>query len=823
MGSIGDRGVAGKRRESSEMKDTQAVNATPDTAPPKPPSAFIEGPAADAIPIELRQAAVWLVWAWRLVEDDWTKPPINPKTGDLIDATDSTNWMAFDDAQRLAHQHGDGIGIALGPEKQRLGIAGVDLDKCIDDQGEVSPAAQQTVKALDSYTERTPSGHGLRVLVWATKPGTKCKNTKRKIEIYEKDRYFTVTGRHVDGTPTTIEKRQAELEALYAELWPAETPKAKVEAKGLKLKAQGPDSRGPAELADDELLELARNAKNGAKFSALFDRGDTSSHNGDDSAADMALMNMLAYLTGKDASRMESLFSRSALGQRGKWKDRADYRKMTIDKAIADCRKTYHASTGTRPANNGKPQAGGSVQVLDGKPRSWALTDMGNAERLVYRHGLKLRFCHPWKKWLHWDGRRWAVDRTAEIDRLARETVRHILDEAIATSDKDEYKRIIAWAQTSEFAKPIAAMIHLAASEAGIPILPDGLNRDPWLLNVQNGTIDLRNGELREHRREDWNTSLAPVNFDSSAVCPVWEKTLNRILAGNQKLIRFWQQLCGIALTGDVSEQILPILYGSGANGKTTILKVLLDLLGPDYAIEAPPGLLVVKRGETHPTDRATLFQKRLVVDMESAEGARLNENLVKQLTGGDQISARRMREDFWTFDPTHKVMMGTNHRPEIQETKNAIWRRIKLVPFTVVIREEDQDKKLPQKLRREFPGILEWCIQGCLDWKENGLVVPDEVLVATDEYRKEQNVLLEFIASECVLSPGNDQITGKASELYRQYRDFTEPCGETPIPQKRFGQGLEELGAVRYSNNGTCYRGIGLRPAAKKPFTART
>jgi putative DNA primase/helicase len=301
---------------------------------------------------------------------------------------------------------------------------------------------------------------------------------------------------------------------------------------------------------------------------------------------------------------------------------------------------------------------------------------------------------------------------------------------------------------------------------------------------------------------------MARVDYLPGAKCPTWLRVLGEIFAKDHKLIHFWQQLCGICLTADVSNHILPVLYGAGANGKGTIVNALMEILGPDYAIAAPPGLLMLKRGEHHPTDLATLFGKRLVVDSETAEGARLNEPLVKQLTGGDRISARRMHEDFWDFAPTHKILMCTNHKPEIRETKHAIWRRVKLVPFNVVIPEDKQDAKLPDRLQHEYPGILAWCVQGCLDWQELGLCVPPAVEKATAEYRPEQDALGEFLAAECNAKIAT--LKTRASALYARYQRYT---GEGAMNQTRFGMALTERGFKRSAGNGIWYEGIGLNP----------
>ena len=313
-----------------------------------------------------------------------------------------------------------------------------------------------------------------------------------------------------------------------------------------------------------------------------------------------------------------------------------------------------------------------------------------------------------------------------------------------------------AWARKSEDYKRVVAMVRLAESEPNIPILPEDVDRDPWLLNVQNCTLDLRLGAAkrsRPHSKADLITKLSPTVYDPDATCPKWLSTLKLIFADNARLIKFWQQLCGIALTGKVGEQILPILHGGGSNGKSTIINTMLGLLGGDYAMKAPQNFLMARKNETHPTEIADLFGKRLVAAIETGEGVRINEPLIKELTGGDKIRARRMREDFWEFSPTHKIWLGTNHRPTIRGTDHAIWRRLREIPFSVTIPLDKAIKDMDILLALEYSGILNWCIEGVLSWQRDGLVTPDEVDAATAEYKSQQDILAQFFASECVLA----------------------------------------------------------------------
>lgn len=435
------------------------------------------------------------------------------------------------------------------------------------------------------------------------------------------------------------------------------------------------------------------------------------------------------------------------------------------------------------------------------------LTDLGNAQRFAARHGDKVRYCHQWSKWLVWDTKRWAIDQTGAVERLGKDTVRTMLAEAAKEPDDNRRRALTRHALASESATKIAAMLRLAQSEPGIPVLPADLDTDHWLLNVRNGTINLKTMELQEHRQSDMITKLAPVEFDMDATCPTWERVIRDITRQRERLVRYIQRVCGMCLTGSVLEQILNIFYGSGCNGKSTLLEMLLALLGEDYAIKAPHDLLMTKRGE-HPTERADLLGKRLVVCVETDGGRRLAESLVKELTGNDTIRARRMREDFWQFRPTHKIILATNHRPEIRGTDTGIWRRLRLVPFDVsFLGQEDRD--LPNKLQAELPGILNWCLAGCIEWQDHGLGEPEEVTKATDQYRQEQDILAEFLDAQCLVQPG---LRVRAADIYGRYKNYCEESGEPVVTQRRFGASLTERGFERATNNGVWYLGLGLR-----------
>jgi putative DNA primase/helicase len=312
---------------------------------------------------------------------------------------------------------------------------------------------------------------------------------------------------------------------------------------------------------------------------------------------------------------------------------------------------------------------------------------------------------------------------------------------------------------------------------------------------------------------------LCPTNFNPDAPSYHFDRFLEGVFDGHGPTIDFLQRLFGYCLTGDVREQILPVFHGVGSNGKSTLLTAIGDTLGTDFSAAAPPSLLIEKKTDSHPTELASLFGRRLVIAQETNAGARLAEDTIKKLTGTDIISARRMREDFWDFAPTHKVVLVTNHRPRVVGTDHAIWRRLVLVPFARKFWNPDnsetgpddlkQDKTLAAKLAAERDGILAWMVRGCLDWQRGGLRIPDSVRAATAEYRTEQDTLGRFVASCCCINQG---VKVKFSSLYDELEKWCNEGGDN-LPSRRFvGTWLKESGYQERTNNGRWYLGIGLK-----------
>jgi putative DNA primase/helicase len=451
-------------------------------------------------------------------------------------------------------------------------------------------------------------------------------------------------------------------------------------------------------------------------------------------------------------------------------------------------------------------------QPAEGPLGRFNRTDMGNAQRLVHLFGDRIRFHVQWKAWLIFDGRRWKEDQTGRIVRLAKKTVRLIYREAAAETDETRREALAKWAVTSESRSRIDSMIALAQSEPGIPVLRDELDSDPFLFNVRNGTIDLRTGELRQHRREDLVTKLAPVDYDPEAKAPLWDGFLEKILGTRPETIGFLRRAAGYAMTADVSEQCLFFLYGEGSNGKSTFLATIERTFGKgEYAITIDPKILTSKDHDEHPTELCDLDGPRFVNTVEVDDGKKMAKGLVKRLTGGtDAIRARRMRRDPYQFDPKFKLFLAANHKPVIRGTDHGIWRRIMMVPFEYTIRDDEKDKDFDKKLLAEKAGILAWCVRGCLEWQLGGLKPPKSVMDATSDYRKDMDSIQKFLDQRCELGPDKEC---KYPALYGAYKQWCDEYGIAhPLGGRKFSEVLTSKGfGKRESNGNTFYVGLEL------------
>lgn len=438
-------------------------------------------------------------------------------------------------------------------------------------------------------------------------------------------------------------------------------------------------------------------------------------------------------------------------------------------------------------------------------------TDSGNAERFIVRHGQDVRYVPTWKSWLVWDGTRWRRDDVCELERRAKETARAIHLEADAVRDADR-AATFKHAAASENAHKIKAMTFLA--QEAVAVRPVAFDAQPMLFNCENGTIDLTTGLLKPHNRADLLTKRSNVSFDAAAECPRWLRFLNRIFDDDAAVIAYVQRAMGYTITGDTSVQVLHLLHGLGQNGKSTFLEIFADILG-DYAMQADFTTFLDGKTGGPRDDIARLAGARMVRSSEVGEGKRLNESLIKSLTGQDTIAARFLYSETFEFRPLFKLWFAANHRPVIRGTDLAIWRRIRLVPFMVTIPPDDRDPDLARKLRAELPGILNWVIAGTLAWQQakRELKAPPIMEVVTSQYRAESDVLGTFLDECCETGQGYEV---GASDLYKAFKDWCEVNGEWCPSQTHFGRRLDDRGfQARRTNTAKLRKGLRLGTVA--------
>ena len=421
------------------------------------------------------------------------------------------------------------------------------------------------------------------------------------------------------------------------------------------------------------------------------------------------------------------------------------------------------------------------------------------ADRFAQQYLSRLRYVHVWGRWLLWTGTHWATEDT----RYAYDLARSICREAVAELSESEKKL----ASSIGSAKTVAAIQSLANADRRIAATVDQWDTDPMLLNTPGGTIDLHTGTMRPHAQEDYITKVTAAAPGGD--CPTWLDFLRRITGGDAELQAFLQRMVGYCLTGDTSAQALFFPYGTGANGKSVFVDTIAGLLG-DYHRTAPIETFTATIGDQHPTNLAGLRGARLVTAQETEEGRRWAESRIKQLTGGDKVAARFMRQDFFEFTPQFKLIIAGNHKPGLRSVDEAIRRRFHLLPFAVTIPPEERDPDLKDKLKAEWPGILAWAVQGCLEWQRTGLRPPPAVTQATALYLEAEDSLGAWIEERCERDP---QAQSLSSHLYADWKDYATKAGEFVGTNKRFAQALETRGyRSKHTNKGAAFLGLKLR-----------
>lgn len=436
------------------------------------------------------------------------------------------------------------------------------------------------------------------------------------------------------------------------------------------------------------------------------------------------------------------------------------------------------------------------------------MSDTGNAEMIASMYGDRLRFDHIRSKWLVWTGNSWKIDDDRQVRRMAIEALRARLATVInqpTSKDRDEKLKYLIG---SESRNRLDAMLDIAGSLYPLADNGSGWDADPFLLGTPNGVINLANGELRGGWPGDRITKQTGVEFDPKATCPRWLQTLHEVFDNDTEMVSFFQKAVGYSVTGDQREQCLFLCHGSGANGKSTVLTTLRAVLG-DYAANTPFNTFEMRRGDTSTNDLAGLSGARFVTASETNESNRLNEARVKSITGGDPVTARFLFGEYFTFQPTFKIWLAMNHLPTITGTDDGIWRRVRLIPFTVSFRGRE-DAQLVNKLNRERAGILAWAVEGARRWLEESLApLPGAVTRASNEYRDASDMLLIFLDERTVK---DKRARIKSGSLYQAYKAWCNEIGERAISLQLFGAKMKEHGYEANKKSGNkWYEGIGL------------
>lgn len=779
-----------------------------------------------AIPWELRALPQWVCHRYP------NKMPLSPfpdGNGRLspADCRSPATWGTFEDACRAVERYGaKGLGIQLG-----RGICGVDIDHCVED-GELNALAREFLSALGSYAELSPSGTGVHILCKGSLPAREGRKVPALgLEMYDTGRYFTVTGNPIcdeDGRPYPLRDCTEALARLHETYFPRRAPEQMRLAPEPSAAFRGNDARtvgNVRDLSDEELLRIAFRAKNGDEIERLY-RGDWAPPQyPSQSEADFALVNRLAFWCNGDKERIDRLFRASGL-YRKKW-DRSvgggrTYGEYTIDRAVRQLQSGFVPLERERPSRPAQPplpeEPPGTVFRVppspppsagapregapDADPSLYTYDDTGNAHRFRDACVRDVRFNHIDKTWMIWDGCRWTEDQTGQVKRLADELLQQLVRDAETLPNREELLKHVRRTRSS---KAKEAMLHEAQHLPGIPILPNELDRYKDALNVRNGILDLKTGQLRPHDRKLCFSMLADAEYLPDAACPRWLAFLDDVTGGDKALQRYIQRMVGYFLTGSTREQCIFFLYGSGSNGKSTFVNTIASLFG-DYTKNAQAETIMRNDrggGSGARSDLARLKGVRLTTTSEPSGGCVLDEALVKTMTGDDVITARRLYKEEFEFRPEFKILMATNYKPIIKHSDYGIWRRIRLLPFTVQIPPEKKDPQLGDKLREEKAGIFRWAVQGAIDWYREGLPPCPCIDRANEEYRLEMDKMQQFVGDCLTREPGS---TLPSARLYDVYRAWCTEHGERfPLSQVRFSGELQDNYHFQRRKNRTC------------------
>ena len=751
----------------------------------------------NTIPQELLDRKQWVCWTFEKSNNGrTTKKPIDPYTGRYARSNDSSTWSDYDTAA-IAGKNFSGIGFMLGN-----GIMGVDIDDVPEELERYKNGDYESniifefIETFKSYAEISPSGNGIHILCKGEIPGD--RRRKGNIEFYSELRFLTFTnntiGNYNDGIATVS---KANMKRVYNKY---------LESNVVDFKQQ--HVAGSIDLSESEIISRILGSRSSEQFKAFMNGGWEAKYDSQ-SEADLAFANLLAFWCGRDYVKMDSIFRQSSL-IRNKWDKKhgqTTYGEATLNKAINDTPNIY---TPKREA----PKY--DINFVEQKPkqdklpsRSW--DDTGNAQRFLDHFGTLARFSFIDKKWYFYNGSYWEVDFRGNVRTLVDVTVEAMAKETIRLSGDEK--------EDEELQKAFNKHIKRSRSNAGknammdelkhrLPIMPDEFDNERMLLNTKNGYIDLSSGVLHDHDVSKMFSRETNTEFTDKTDAPEWDKFMYEIFDGDMELIRYLQKAVGYSLTSSTREQIMFILHGGGRNGKSIFLETISDIMG-SYANSMQASTIMARREVGINSDIARLKGARLVTSSEPNEGFRFDEGLIKQLTGGDKVTARKLYGEEFEFNPEFKLWLATNHKPIIRGTDDGIWRRMIVIPFNVQIPIEKVDKDLKYKLQREASGILNWAIEGCLLWQREGLKTPQTIQESVDIYRSEMDVIVAFV-DDCLHIDKNRTV--QASEVYKLYKQWATDNAQYLMSSTAFGKEFSKKFERKRMSNGNVYVGVATK-----------
>lgn len=757
----------------------------------------------EKIPTELKNLKQWCVYklVWDEKRNKHTKIPYNANNGYKAKSNDESTWSDFQTALNAVSTFNmSGLGFFFKPP-----YFGIDIDNA---EGEVERyktgdveenIIYEFIESMKSYAEYSQSGTGIHIIARGELPGG--RRRKGDVEMYQDGRFFVMTGNIASDYLAISEPDPKNIKRLY--------DRYVGDSKIIQFKEENP-LMNTVDLPVEEIIQRAESSSQGARFKVFMDGGWEAFYSSQ-SEADMAFANDLAFWTGRDYEKMDEIFRSSAM-IRTKYDQKrgaTTYGEALLNKAIADTNSVY----------NPKRKSDFRIFIKDQEQpkekKYYSYDDTGNADRFNDIYGTLVKYSYIDKAWYYYNGKVWLPDNTGEVRKMIDNTVDIMGKEPLIVPEgaDDETKEALMKAKEKH--------VKRSRSNAGknammdelkhrLSVLPDEFDKDKSLFNTQSGFLSLSDGLLHEHEIDKMFTRVSNVEYTESVDCPMWEEFINQIFNNDQELINYIQKCVGYSLTGSTREQCMFILYGHGSNGKSVFLEIISELMG-NYAMTMQAQTIMVKQSQSSAnSDIARLKGARLVTSSEPNEGVRLDEGLVKQLTGGDKVTARHLYGKEFEFEPEFKLWLATNHKPIIRGTDDGIWRRLNLIPFTVQIPDHKKDKNLKYKLQTELQGILKWAIDGCLMWQREGLEKPKSVVAASQDYRNEMDQIGTFIETCCETGPGL-KISG--GELYKVYREWASDNGEHTFTNTKFGREISKKYSKEKAGGFMVYKGITLKP----------